>query len=114
TGSYLPPPANTLPSVRPMASNVTVTEATTVQGNTTFTELAVSFDIAGNMDRALIFAQYTSPEGEQGEMREVAQTLSRSATFRIDAEGTYDIVVRPYSVDGIAGGSASASYDTTA
>lgn len=114
TGSYLPAPANTMPSVRPVASNVTVAEATTVQGNTTYTELAVAFDIAGNMDRALIFAQYTSPDGDVGEMREVAQTLTRSATFRIDAEGTYDILVRPYNVDGIAGGTGTASYDTTA
>jgi hypothetical protein len=114
TGDYTPPQTSTLPSARPVASNVQASEATVVQGDTTFSEIHVTFDVTGRMDHALILVQYTdSDDNTDGELHKLAETRTRDASFRASGAGTYDIVVRPYSVDGIAGGAATLSFDSS-
>ncbi|MFC4729081.1 host specificity factor TipJ family phage tail protein [Coralloluteibacterium thermophilus] len=109
TGEYIPPANQSLLSTRPVASNARVDEVQTIQGDTVFTELVVTFDLKGHAAHTAIFAAH-----DGGEMVRVADTLGQSARFRISAAGTYTIVVRPYSVDGVAGGVATVIYSTVA
>ena len=74
----------------PIAKNLRVTEQQTVQGNTQFTELTVTFDVSGEMASAEVWA---APEGH--ELVHVADTFARQATFRIDAAGNWLVQVRP-------------------
>ncbi|MBD9534646.1 hypothetical protein IB227_02125 [Stenotrophomonas sp. STM01] len=107
TGHYVPSPDGSLLQTRPVASNVAITEQLVVQGNTSFTELTATFDISGPVSNIVVRAA-----GEGQELRDVAQTQTRTATWRIPEAGTYAIVVRPYSPDGEAGVAASVSYTT--
>lgn len=110
TGEYIPPAAVSTGSTRPVASNVQAIYTSIVQGNTTYGEISVSFDVAGPMSHAAIYARYTDSDGgADGEYHRVADTLSRSGRFRSSGAGTYDIIVRPYSASGVAGGEASTS-----
>lgn len=114
TGTYTPPVPSGLPATRPVASNVQAVETEVVQGNTTFSEIQVSFDITGRMDHAVILAQYTDAFGNtDGIVHKVAETRTTEATFRSSGAGTYAIVVRPHSVDGIAGGVATLEFLTS-
>lgn len=74
----------------PIAKNLCVTEQQTVQGNTQFTELTITFDVSGEMASAEIWA---APEGY--DLVRVADTFNRQATFRIDAAGNWMVQVRP-------------------
>ena len=117
TGTYTPPPASTVPTVRPVVSNVQVTEQVISQGGTAYSELHLTFNLAGRMDHALVFAQYTDttdPDHPKtdGELRKVDETTNLEASFRIPGRGRYDIIVRPYGIDGFAGVSGSVTYDT--
>lgn len=107
TGHYVPSPDGSLLQTRPVASNVRITEQLVVQGNTTFTELSATFDISGPVGNIVVRAA-----GNGQELEDVAQTQTRTATWRIGEAGTYAIVVRPYSPDGEAGVAASVSYTT--
>jgi len=107
TGHYVPPPSGSLLQTRPVASNLRITEQQVVQGNTTFTELTATFDISGPVGNIVVRA---AEDGQ--ELEEVAQTQTRTATWRIPAAGAYNIVVRPFSPDGEAGVAVSANYIT--
>ncbi len=112
TGEYSPPVGGTT-SVRPVATNLQATESEVVQGNTTFNEIHVTFDLAGRMDHAVVMAQYTNAANEtDGILYRVADTRTTEAVFRSSGPGTYNIFVRPYSVDGIVGGVGSVDFVT--
>jgi hypothetical protein len=107
TGHYIPAPNQSLLQTRPVASNLRVTEAQIVQGNTTFTELTATFDVSGPVGTTVVRAADAGDE-----LQEVAQTATRTATWRIDEPGVYQIVVRPFSPDGEPGVAVQASYAT--
>lgn len=107
TGHYIPAPNQSLLQTRPVASNLRISEAQIVQGNTTFTELTATFDVTGPVGATVVRAA-----GAGGELQDVAQTVTRTATWRINEPGTYTIVVRPFSPDGEAGVAVQAVYTT--
>ncbi len=107
TGHYIPAPNQSLLQTRPVASNLRISEAQIVQGNTTFTELTATFDVTGPVGATVVRAA-----GVGGELQDVAQTVTRTATWRINEPGTYTIVVRPFSPDGEAGVAAQVTYTT--
>ncbi|WP_313213346.1 host specificity factor TipJ family phage tail protein [Stenotrophomonas acidaminiphila] len=107
TGHYIPAPNQSLLQTRPVASNLRISEAQIVQGNTTFTELTATFDVTGPVGTTVVRAA-----GAGGELQDVAQTVTRTATWRINDPGTYTIVVRPFSPDGEAGVAVQAVYTT--
>lgn len=107
TGEYVPP-VNTNPTTsRPIASGLAITEQQVVQGDTVFTELTVTFEISGPVGNIVVLAA-----GGDGVLSEVAQTTTRSATWRISHADQYTVVVRPFSPDGRAGIAASVAYIT--
>ncbi|MCU1196132.1 carbohydrate-binding protein [Stenotrophomonas maltophilia] len=107
TGEYVPP-VNTNPiTSRPVASGLAVTEQQVVQGDTVFTELTVTFEISGPVGNIVVLAA-----GSDGVLSEVAQTTTRTATWRISHADQYTVVVRPFSPDGRAGVAASVTYIT--
>jgi hypothetical protein len=106
-GHYVPAPNQSLLQTRPVASNLRVTEQQVVQGNTTFTELTATFDVTGPVGSILVLAA-----GQDQELLEVAQTQTRTATWRIPRADAYTIVVRPFGPDGETGIAASVTYIT--
>jgi hypothetical protein len=106
-GHYIPAPNQSLLQTRPVASNLRISEQQVVQGNTTFTELTATFDITGPVGNILVLAA-----GQDQELLEVAQTQTRTATWRIPRADAYTIVVRPFGPDGETGIAASATYIT--
>lgn len=74
----------------PVVHSLRVTEQQTVQGNTQFTELTITFDAHGELASAEVWA---GPEGQ--ELVHVADTFTRQATFRIDVAGNWMVQVRP-------------------
>jgi len=107
TGEYVPSPGGSLLHTRPVASNLKITEQQVVQGDTVFTELTATFDVSGPVGNVVV-----SSAAEGQELEQVAQTQTRTATWRIPQAGVYDIVVRPYSPEGQAGIAASVQYAT--
>ncbi len=107
TGEYIPPVNPNPITSRPIAGEVAVTEQQVVQGDTVFTELTVTFGISGPVGTVVILAA-----GSDGVLTEVAQTATRTATWRISRADQYTVVVRPFSPDGQAGVSASVTYIT--
>ncbi len=108
TGAYTPAPNQSLLPTRPVASNLRVTERQVIQGDTVFTELQVTFDISG---RAVNTVVSCDVDGD-GQLDEVAQTVTRSASFRIPGAGSYTLLVRPYDEDGNAGVPGTIIYVT--
>ena len=108
TGAYTPAPNASLLPTRPVASNLRVTERNVIQGDTVYTELQVAFDISG---RAVNTVVSCDVDGD-GQLDEVAQTVTRSASFRIPGAGSYTLLVRPYDEDGNAGVPATIIYVT--
>jgi len=107
TGQYIPSPNESQLPTRPVASNLRITEQQVVQGDTQFTELTATFDITGPVGNILVLAA-----GQEQELLEVAQTQTRTATWRIPQADVYSIVVRPFAPDGTAGVAVSATYAT--
>ncbi|GEM_PF-519974 len=107
TGDYIPSPNASLQQTRPVASNLRITEQQVVQGNTSFTELTATFDISGPVGNIVVRAAAAGQE-----LEEVAQTGTRTATWRIPRAGVYNIVVRAFSPEGEAGVAVSATYIT--
>lgn len=107
TGDYIPSPNASLQQTRPVASNLRITEQQVVQGNTSFTELTATFDISGPVGNIVVRAAAAGQE-----LEEVAQTRTRTATWRIPRAGVYNIVVRAFSPEGEAGVAVSANYIT--
>ncbi|MDY4296839.1 MULTISPECIES: DUF1983 domain-containing protein [unclassified Xanthomonas] len=109
TGAYVPPPNGSLLQTRPVASDLKITERQVVQGNTVFTELQAAFSISGPAERTVVLSDLDG----NGELEQVAETVTRTARWRIPGAGTYSIVVRPYNPDGLAGVAVSGTYATT-
>jgi len=107
TGEYTPPANQSLLQTRPVASGLRITEAQVVQGDTVFTELQATFEVSGQVGVTVVSSAYG-----QEPLEEVAQTFTRSASWRIPGAGTYTIVVRPYSPEGNAGVPATMVYTT--
>jgi Carbohydrate binding domain. len=111
TGEYTPPAGGSQLLTRPVASNLRIAELQTVQGDTVFTELQATFDVSGPMAYATVhLAQQI--DGEWSEVRQVAETRTQQARFRIPGAGVYMISVRPYNEDGMVGTSATVQYTT--
>lgn len=108
TGQYIPSPNESQLPTRPVASNLRITEQQVVQGDTQFTELTATFDITGPVGNILVLSA-----GQEQELLEVAQTQTRTATWRIPQADVYSIVVRPFAPDGTAGVAVSATYATS-
>lgn len=108
TGHYVPPANGSSLQTRPVASNLRVTEHQVTQGDTVFTELTATFDISGPVGNVVVRAA-----GAEGELQDVAQTTTRTATWRIPGPGRYTVVARPYSPDGMAGTAVQGTYTTT-
>lgn len=109
TGAYIPPPSGSLLPTKPVASNLRITEQQVVQGNTTFTELTATFDVTGPVGNIVVSAAGTAGGGI---LSEVAQTRTRTATWRIPRADSYTVVVRPFAEDGTAGVAVSGTYIT--
>ena len=109
TGQYIPAPSGSLLPTRPVASNLRITEQQVVQGNTTFTELTATFDVTGPVGNIVVSAAGTA---DGGILAEVAQTRTRTATWRIPRADSYTVVVRPFAEDGTAGVAVSGTYNT--
>ncbi|AYR18981.1 hypothetical protein D6I95_00475 [Alcaligenes faecalis] len=92
----------------PVVHSLRVTEQPTVQGNTQFTELTITFDVDGELASAEVWA---GPEGQ--ELVHVVDTFTRQATFRIDVAGNWMVQVRPMGHTR-AGPAASIFYVTQA
>ncbi len=107
TGNYVPSPGGSQLQTRPIASHLSITEQQIVQGDTVFTELTATFDITGPVGNVLVLAA-----GSDQELLEVAQTQTRTATWRIPQADVYRIVVRPFAPDGTAGVAVSLTYAT--
>jgi len=107
TGQYVPPVNNSPSLTRPVASGLAVTEQQVVQGDTVFTELTVTFEVSGPVGNVVVLAA-----GSDGVLAEVAQTSTRTATWRISQADQYTVVVRPFSPEGQVGVSASVTYVT--
>lgn len=108
TGHYIPSPNESQLPTRPVASNLRITEQQVAQGDTLFTELTATFDITGPVGNILVLAS-----GQEQELREVAQTQTRTATWRIPQADVYSVVVRPFAPDGTVGVAVSATYATS-
>ncbi|WP_312681071.1 host specificity factor TipJ family phage tail protein [Stenotrophomonas chelatiphaga] len=108
TGEYIPSPNESLLQTRPVASDLKITERQVVQGDTEFTELQATFSITGPVGDTVVL----SDTDGNGELEQVARTVTRTASWRIPGAGTYPITVRPYSPDGNAGVAASVIYTT--
>ncbi|WP_295567077.1 host specificity factor TipJ family phage tail protein [uncultured Stenotrophomonas sp.] len=109
TGHYVPPANGSSLQTRPVASNLRVTEHQVTQGDTVFTELTATLDISGPVGNVIVRAA-----GADGELQDVAQTTTRTATWRIPGPGRYTVVARPYSPDGMAGTAVQGTYTTMA
>jgi len=107
TGDYVPPPNGSSLQTRPVASNLRITEHQVVQGDTVFTELTATFDISGPVGNVLVRSSEVGAE-----LADVAQTTTRTATWRIPGPGRYSVVVRPFSPEGEAGGAVQGTYTT--
>lgn len=108
TGEYIPPGNGSQLQTRPVASNLKMTERQVVQGDTVYTELQASFDISGPVGDIVVLSDLDG----NAALEEVARTVTRSASWRIPAAGTYPVTVRPYSPDGLAGVAVSLIYNT--
>ena len=111
TGSYVPPASGSLLPVKPVASNLQISEAQVVQGDTVYTELVCRFSVSGPMAFATVHAAQQL-DGDWTELVQVAETRTTVARFRIPSAGIYKVVVRPYNADGIVGGVAETTYVT--
>ncbi|WP_121042223.1 host specificity factor TipJ family phage tail protein [Stenotrophomonas rhizophila] len=108
TGEYIPSPNDSLLQTRPVASELMITERQVVQGDTEYTELQATFAVSGPVGDSRVLSDIDG----NGELEEVARTVTRTAAWRIPGAGTYPIAVRPYSPDGAAGVAASLIYTT--
>ncbi|WP_198283600.1 host specificity factor TipJ family phage tail protein, partial [Stenotrophomonas sp. SKA14] len=108
TGEYIPPGNGSQLQTRPVASNLKMTERQVVQGDTVYSELQASFDISGPVGDIVVLSDLDG----NAALEEVARTVTRSASWRIPAAGTYPVTVRPYSPDGLAGVAVSLIYNT--
>lgn len=108
TGEYIPSPNDSLLQTRPVASDLKITERQVVQGDTEYTELQATFAVSGPVGDSMVLSDIDG----NGELEEVARTVTRSASWRIPGAGTYPITVRPYSPDGAAGVAVSLIYTT--
>ena len=107
TGEYTPPANQSLLQTRPVASNVRITEGRVPQGNTVFIEITATFEVSGPVGVTVVQSAIgTEP------LVEVAQTFTRTATWRVPEEGTYTFVIRPYSPEGVAGVPATIVHAT--
>ncbi|WP_372177460.1 host specificity factor TipJ family phage tail protein [Xanthomonas axonopodis pv. phyllanthi] len=109
TGQYIPPPNQSLLTTRPIASNLKISESKVVQGDTVYTELVATFDITGPVGRTIVMSDLDG----NSELELVADTITRTARWRIPGAGTYPILVRPMNPDGFPGASVSGTYTTT-
>jgi len=112
-GQYVPPVNTSLLTVRPVASNLKITESQITQGNTVYTELQASFDIEGPMAYCTIHAAMQDGN-DWSELHQVAESRSNSARWRISSAGVYRIIVRPHTDDGVVGGIVETTYTTIA
>ena len=108
TGEYIPSPNDSLLQTRPVASELKITERQVVQGDTEFTELQATYAVTGPVGDTMVLSDLDG----NGELEEVARTVTRTASWRIPGAGTYPITVRPYSPEGAAGVAASLIYTT--
>ncbi len=108
TGEYIPSPNDSLLQTRPVASELKITERQVVQGDTEFTELQATYAVSGPVGDTMVLSDLDG----NGELEEVARTVTRTASWRIPGTGTYPITVRPYSPEGAAGVAASLIYTT--
>ncbi|KAB7769438.1 hypothetical protein CKY51_07220 [Xanthomonas maliensis] len=109
TGQYTAPQNPSLLRTRPIASNLKISEELVVQGDTVYTELVATFDITGPVGRTVVMSDM---DGNQ-ELEMVAETITRTARWRIPGAGTYPILVRPMNPEGFPGVAASGTYTTT-
>lgn len=108
TGHYEPPVAPPVSTSRPVASNLVISETQEYVGAGEYTELTATFDISGHAAYSVVLAGLVDQP-----LREVAQTTTRTATWRIPEAGEYAIVVRPFDSEGMAGGAVSTTYITS-
>ncbi len=108
TGEYIPSPNDSLLQTRPVASDLKITERQVVQGDTEYTELQATYTVTGPVGDVMVLSDLDG----NGELEEVARTVTRTASWRIPGAGTYSVTVRPYSPEGAAGIAASVIYTT--
>ena len=107
TGEYIPSDNGSSLQTRPTVSGTVIEERQVNNGNVTYTELTAKFTVSGPYSHAAIMCGNIN-----GVLSEVAQTNTLTASWRIDGEGEYAIVVRPFNRDGFVGVSETVIYAT--
>lgn len=107
TGNYVPPNNESLLNVKPIASNLSISENVIIQGDTTFTELQANWTISNNSVRNVVTCALS---GEEPQV--VGDTTGISASWRIYREGVYIVTVRPYAENGTPGVAVTTVYNT--
>lgn len=111
TGEYIPSPPSSLLATRPEITGLTISEGQVVQGDTVYTQLTATFQVSGPMAYCTV-SMAQRLDDTWGELVQVAEVRSATATFRIPSAGLYRVIVRPYNADGIVGVPATAEYTT--
>lgn len=96
TGDYSPPPSGSLLRPAPSVLNVVVTEQLARQGNTYYTDLAISLDIDGPFQRAELWGgvadgDYAPP------LQKLAEGQSQSLQWRGGLDERWHLEVRVFS-----------------
>jgi hypothetical protein len=91
-GDYTPPPNNSLLQGAPVVTGVTVTEQLARQGNTFYTELTATLDVAGSYDHADLWGAV-----DGGVLQLLASTRNLQMHWRGGLNEYWTLEVRPYS-----------------
>lgn len=90
TGEYIPPSNQSLLQTNPIASNLRAREERVSQGDTVFSRISATWDVAGFATECVVSCGLVDQPAV-----EVARTDGRSATWRVDEPGDYIVMVRP-------------------
>lgn len=112
TGEYIPSPPSSLLATRPEITGLVISEGQVVQGDTVYTELTATYQVSGPMAYCTVSVAQRLDD-TWGDLVQVAEVRSATATFRIPSAGLYRVIVRPYNADGIVGIPATIEYTTT-
>lgn len=92
TGAYTPPPNNSLLQGAPVVKSAKVTEQLLRQGQAYYTELTLTYDVAGNFDRAELWGAMNG-----GVLQRLGSTKSQSMSWRGGLRETWALELRTFS-----------------
>lgn len=109
TGDYIPSPNISLLVTAPTASNVHIDSVQTVRAGIAAIELAVSFDVSGPMDYAVLYLDRDAG-GEWIDGGNVVTTRATTARMPVPGPGLYRVRVLPFNSRGVVGTAASGTH----